>query len=238
VRERFITLPYQTHGRWVLESAPPRAVLIANGDLDTYPPVAAQTVAGIRPDVVVVNRSLLNLRWYPELLRNRYGLPLPPAGKADGTLTESEIILRLWTARAVANTLGRPLAFLITTTPPDDGRLAGPYWLVDAAASPGSVDIKRIAAALRSADALDWTGLAVSALDRSPVRNSYTRHPALWVWYLALMQCGERARAGDVAEVRLRLEWAERFLTRAGIPARTIADELAELRDWLARARD
>jgi hypothetical protein len=234
-RERFITLPYQTHARWVLESAPRRAVLIANGDLDTYPPAAAQAAQGIRPDVVVVNRNLLNLRWYAELMRDRFGLPLPPPEGTDTALTASDVILRDWKARAVANTLGRPLAILNTVGQPDVGRLAGPFWVVDSTATAGDADRRRIAASLRRADALDWRGPAVSGLDRSPVRNARTRHPALWVAYLALLHCDATFRAGDRADAREWLRWTERFLVRAGIPAQTIDEELAPMRDWLGR---
>jgi hypothetical protein len=108
VKNRFLTGPWLTHARWVLESAPPRAVLIANGDLDTYPPVALQVVQHVRSDVVVVNRNLLNLRWYAERLRDHFGLPLPDTPGADTALTASERIVRFWRARAAADEPSTP----------------------------------------------------------------------------------------------------------------------------------
>jgi len=52
----------------------PNAILITNGDMDTYPPWILIRILKIRPDVMIVNRSLLNTEWYPGLLM-KGGLP-------------------------------------------------------------------------------------------------------------------------------------------------------------------
>jgi len=50
------------------------AVLITNGDNDTFPGWILTRILKFRPDVKIVNRSLLNTNWYPFLIMNN-GVP-------------------------------------------------------------------------------------------------------------------------------------------------------------------
>jgi tetratricopeptide (TPR) repeat protein len=58
----------------ILTSAPHNGILITNGDNDTYPAWFLQ-LTGMRTDVLIVNRSLFNLKEYAQYLQ-RQGLPL------------------------------------------------------------------------------------------------------------------------------------------------------------------
>lgn len=55
----------------VLMSLEPNAVLITNGDNDTYPVWVLQQIMNVRPDVSLANMSLMNTEWYPVFLVER-----------------------------------------------------------------------------------------------------------------------------------------------------------------------
>jgi len=86
-----IAAPVLDFGYNLLASAAPGGIIFTNGDNDTYPPLALQVARGIRPDVLVVNLSLLNLPEYAETVWE--GLP---AGRRPFTKTEIADMYGAW----------------------------------------------------------------------------------------------------------------------------------------------
>jgi hypothetical protein len=70
--------PVLDFGYNLLIGLEPNAIVLTNGDNDTYPPLALQAARGVRPDVSVVNLSLLNTQWYREGWRRApQAVPVP-----------------------------------------------------------------------------------------------------------------------------------------------------------------
>ncbi|UCD06206.1 MAG: tetratricopeptide repeat protein [candidate division WOR-3 bacterium] len=106
----------------MLNSAPRDAILVTNGDYDTYPAWYLQQ-SGIRSDVAIVNRSLLNIRDYARFLM-RTGLPLGLSDeeldtidhiREDGKLiTISDQLMQILLRQKI-----RPVVFSTTIYHPD-----------------------------------------------------------------------------------------------------------------------
>ncbi len=60
-----------------LESCAPNAIIFTFGDNDTYPLWYAQEVEGVRPDIRIINTSLLGIDWYINQLRYKINNAAP-----------------------------------------------------------------------------------------------------------------------------------------------------------------
>jgi hypothetical protein len=91
---RYIAWDYSYN---MLQTCEPNAILITNGDNDTFPLWYLQEVDSIRRDVRIVNLSLLNTDWYIQQLRDLD--PKVPIGISDAEL--SKLGLVPWKKRQV-----------------------------------------------------------------------------------------------------------------------------------------
>jgi hypothetical protein len=70
--QKLISQPLQDYGYNMLIGLPQGAVLITGGDNDTFPPLSLQEGMNLRKDVIIINRSLLNLPAYAKAVFKRY----------------------------------------------------------------------------------------------------------------------------------------------------------------------
>jgi hypothetical protein len=121
--------PLVDYGYNMLVGAPANAIVLTNGDNDTYPPLAVQALRGVRPDVAIVNLSLLNTEWYIRYQRDR-GVPIPftDAEIAGLRATRENLIatqvVRALNDRLAAQRESRPLRYSVTV-PAESRKLAG-----------------------------------------------------------------------------------------------------------------
>jgi tetratricopeptide (TPR) repeat protein len=227
----FLAEPILAYNRWQLRNLPEGAILLTNGDMDTFPSVALQHKEGMRPDVAVVNLSLLNLAWYAAMIAERYDIPLPfepdriaslkTARDTDGrVITPSMQIASGWFDMKAEGNLTRPLCTAITVndvyfTPEMEERrvFAGPCYEI-MPTSGQEADIKRVATALDGIDAAEFEGSFASPLDRSPVRRTATDKVGTNVTAAMLRHAGLLAEEGSWQEAATVLARAEAFDSR------------------------
>lgn len=129
--DRFFTRSTLNGVRLILRDLPKGAILITNGDLDTYPALAIQQEEGFRTDVVVVNRPMLGLDWYARLISKRHRLRLLLNDQQLATYYDEaavnsrmktrddrsmdEVLLDGWLERAQEGKLERPVAITSVT---------------------------------------------------------------------------------------------------------------------------
>jgi tetratricopeptide (TPR) repeat protein len=246
VHTGFLTPAVLEYTRWILRSLPERAILLCNGDLDTYPAVALQETEGLRLDVAVVNLPLLNTTWYRRMVRDRLHVPLTPDDVAldalgsqpgpqgDYIYADRRIVVD-WLESLRDGGFPRPLAAAITVPtgypgPEADGRivLSGPFRLYRARPVDSDVDT---AATRESFAHLDRDALSspfVSPKDRSPVRRE--GDPVLHdnVAHVAFLHTAAVVKSGDAERAQAAVDWALDVARETGASAEA-AQRIEEL---------
>ena len=86
--QEVISRPLQDYAYNMLVGLPAGAVLVTAGDNDTFPPLALQAGMTFRHDVIIINRSLLNLPTYARAIFERH-----PTIEPDYDIDGHEVVL-------------------------------------------------------------------------------------------------------------------------------------------------
>ena len=227
VETGFLTGAALEYGRWMLRALPEDAILITNGDMDTYPPLGLQQTEELRDDVLVVERGLLNLAPYLRWLASEHHLPLPidtalvDSVTADGgayamTPTLAETVFEHWVSLKKAGELGRPLAVAITVAPDfyasESGvfQMCGPFLLWQPSAATVTLDTALCRLSLERIEADAFAGPWASDQDHSSVRHAYTYRLLGNVTETAVLYCEALLQADRREEAAAWLDWVER----------------------------
>jgi tetratricopeptide (TPR) repeat protein len=242
----FLTPTTIAINRWILNNLPEKALLITNGDFDTYPAAALQEVNQFRPDVAVVNEPLLNTSWYARFIRDHYGVQLPfKDSELDSTIynqdgsgrafTPSKQIFRKWLDQKAKGELSNPIAISVTVDEKffsdikDHLKLAGPFWLWYPEKVNGALDTTAMRANLTSVRPEDFTGPCVSPQDRSPIRKVYSDGIVTIVTAAALQYADALISTKRIPEALDMLKWAEEFEKKT-VAGPRYADAIKNLR--------
>lgn len=233
----FITPGALAYARWMLASLPKDAILLTNGDMDTYPLVVLQQSSGFRRDVAVVNASLMNLQWYSALMTERHRITGGYSGDRIAKLEETEgeggsmntisrQVIASWLDARRKGKLKRPIAIAIgvdwreLVPSIDPFTLAGTHWLYNTTKKPKRVDVATLWKSVEALDPGDFKGPMVSDRDRSPIRRTYAPPTAgaavsTYIWYAA-----DAMQNMDTEEARLEAQklfgWIEKFYAATG----------------------
>ena len=233
VETDFLPSSVLAFNEWVLRSLPEDAILITNGDWDTFPALALQIVESLRADVAIVNRSLLNLPWYAELMSERHDIQLPMSSAEmerfqpfigdDGTWVPlSDALVREWLG--LGRVSGRPLTFAATvdmkgfrTSRPV--QFAGAHWKVASGEESAELDMVAVRSALEAVSGSDLIAPEVSVQDRSAIRRMAARNRGLArvVLHAGIRYAEAAIDAGDTELATEAIDWVEQFADDAGL---------------------
>ena len=154
----------------VLASLEPNAVIFTNGDTDTYPIWLLQYARGIRPDVTVVNTSLVMMQEYREWLMSEFEI------RGDGSLLNWDRLatmpaheIQAEFIRSVAtSTTERPVYTALTVDPRQVKLIEKDLYLVGLANRYSPRRLDNIALLERA-----WARMHLDYLDGMPYEERY-----------------------------------------------------------------
>jgi tetratricopeptide (TPR) repeat protein len=249
VETGFLTKAALAYGRWMLRALPEKAILLTNGDMDTYPPCAVQQVEDFRRDVVVVNRGTLNEDWYARFIRDNYGVPLPfndahltrlDSHRDDqgNLVTPSDQIFRVWLEQKATGSLNRPLTVAVTVDESywsdvkNNMRFAGPFFQWCNATTAQTPDTASMHASVEGLTPDDFVGPWVSDQDRSPIRRVYTKNIVRNMTQTAILYSESLLEAKRLPEANRWVNWADELDRRAELGP-VFAERIAQLKERL-----
>jgi len=253
VETGFLTKAALSYGRWMLRALPKNAILLTNGDMDTYPPCAVQEVENFRKDVVIVNRGTLETKWHARFIRDYAGVSLPVDDAwleqfrayrdSQGNLaTLSDEIVRGWIEQKSKGTFHRPIAAAVTVEERylsafrNNMRLAGAFLEWHDASLAKTADTVSMLASLEGLKPDSFTGPWVSDKDRSPIRRIYTKNLVRNVTETAIVCSELLLGAKRISEANRWTIWAEELDQKAELGP-VFTERIARLKEDLARTK-
>jgi len=248
----FLTKAALAYGRWMLRALPENAILLTNGDMDTYPPCAVQEVEGFRKDVVIVNRGTLETKWHARFIRDYTGVSLPVDDawleqfkayrNSQGNLvTLSDEIFRKWIEQKSKGSFHRPIAVAVTVEErywseiKNNMRFAGAFLQWQDTPVAKTVDTASMLKSLEGVSPDSFTGHWVSERDRSPIRRMYTKNLVRNVTETAI-GCGELLLgARQISEANRWASWADELDRNAELGP-VFTERIAQLKEGIAKA--
>ncbi len=251
VETGFFTKAALAYGRAELRHLPKDALLLTNGDMDTYPAQAVQVTERFRTDVAVVEREHLGIAWGCRFMRDYQNVPLSiPDAQLDLmkdstssqgiTITTSDQMFRSLLDRKRNGEMNRPIALAPTV---EEGfyswskehfKYHGMFFLWQPELTNVTADTASIRKCLSGIDPEDFTGPWASMKDRSPVRRYYTKGIVRVLFEMALTYSKELIIAKRDVEAEKTLQWLENFETKTEL-GQVSTDEIVQLRNSMEK---
>lgn len=246
VETGFLTKAALAYGRWELQCLPANALLITNGDMDTFPAQAVQVTQGFRPDVAVVERGLLGTPTGRRFVRDRLGVEMPFDGAELDTLgetadatgkvrTPSDRVFAGWIEDRAGRMFSRPIALALTVERAYYEEYqqhllnTGAFLLWQHAPVSVPIDTAAVRLSLSHIKPDNFSGPWVGENDRSPIRRVYTKYLVRNITSGAMAYAHELIKARRLTDAGDVLTWIEGFERSAELGP-TFTKEIEQMR--------